>query len=76
MFELKKDVNVKSSNYKGLIEKALRDCVLVRALNQETVVKCQNIDEVTTENDLRKCLMNQFQSSDCDATAIIRLKKI
>lgn len=75
LFELKKDPSAKSSAFKELVEQSLGDAAKVRALSQETMVECRNLDEVTTDQDLRKALEEQFQIGDAAQTAPIRLRK-
>lgn len=65
LFELKgDDMSVKSSNYKELIAKTLGESATVRALTQEIVVEVRNLDEITTEEELREALIEQFSLGD------------
>lgn len=59
IFVLKKDPSVKSTAYKELIAKSLGDEANVRALSQEAVVECRDLDEITTEEDLKWALAEQ-----------------
>ncbi|XP_055614802.1 uncharacterized protein LOC129761118 [Toxorhynchites rutilus septentrionalis] len=52
----KKDPTIKSSTYKELVEKSLGETAKVKALFQETVVECRNLDEITTDTELRVAL--------------------
>jgi hypothetical protein len=75
LFELKGDTLVKSVDYKELIEKALGEDATVRALTQEIVVEVCNLDEITTEEELRGVLTEHFSLGDAGRTAKIRLRK-
>lgn len=75
LFELKGDSSVKSAAFKGLIEKSLEGEATVRALTQEIVVECRDIDEVTTEKELREELIEQFSLGEIGEAASIRLRK-
>ncbi|XP_065088422.1 uncharacterized protein LOC135709903 [Ochlerotatus camptorhynchus] len=52
LFELKKDPSVRSSAFKELVEKSLCEDANVRALSQESVVECKDLDEITTEDEV------------------------
>lgn len=73
LFELKKDPMVKSSAFKTLIERSLGDEANVRALSQETVIECRDLDEITTEDELRSALIEQCNLGDVSMT--IRMRK-
>lgn len=75
LFELKRDPAAKSSLFKGLVEKSLGESAKVRALSQEIAVECRNLDEITTEDELREALKAQFELDDVADTAKIRLRK-
>ena len=75
LFELKGDTLVKSGIYKGLIEKSLGDDATVRALTQELVVEVCNLDEITTEEELREELIKQFSLGEIGRTAKVKLRK-
>lgn len=72
LFELKKDPEVKSSAFKQLVEKSLGEEANVRALSQETVVECRDLDEITTEDELRGALKVQC---GLDVPMVIRMRK-
>ncbi|XP_055633855.1 uncharacterized protein LOC129774180 [Toxorhynchites rutilus septentrionalis] len=73
LFELKKDPTIRSSTYKELVEKSLAETAKVRALSQETVVECRNLDEITTYTELRVALNEQFELGEVAIS--IRLRK-
>jgi hypothetical protein len=75
LFELKGDSLVKSVAYKGLMEQSLKGEATVRALTQEVVVECRNIDEITTEEELREQLIEQFSLGEIGRAAQIKLRK-
>lgn len=75
LFELKKDMSAKSTEYKELVEKSLGEAAKVRALAHEVLVECRNLDEVTTEGELREALKAQFEIGDTAQTAPIRMRK-
>lgn len=76
LFELKGDPLVKSETYKELIAKSLGDQATVRALTQEFVVEVANLDEVTTELELREALIELFPpGEELESTASIKFRR-
>ncbi len=75
LFELKGDSEVKSAAFKDLVERTLEGEATVRALTQEIVVECRNIDEITTEVELREALIEQFSLGETGKAAQIKLRK-
>lgn len=75
LFELKGDPSIKSVTFKPLIEGVLEGEATVRALTQESVVECRNIDEITSEEELREELIAQFPLVESGKTAGIKLRK-
>lgn len=73
LFELQKDPSVKSSAFKELVAKALGNEANVKALSQETVIECRDLDEITTEDELRSALRVQCELDD--VPLVIRLRK-
>ncbi|XP_065088382.1 uncharacterized protein LOC135709872 [Ochlerotatus camptorhynchus] len=73
LFELKKDSSVRSSAFKELVEKSLGKDANVKALSQESVVECKDLDEITTEDEVRCSLKVQCNLGDVPMT--IRLRK-
>lgn len=73
LFELKKDPSIKSSAFKELVEKSLGSEANVRALSQETVVECRDLDEITTVDELRDALNEQGNLGNVPMT--IRMRK-
>lgn len=59
ILELEKDPSVKSTAFKKLVSEALGDEANVKALSQETVIECRDLDEITTEQELRNALTTQ-----------------
>lgn len=74
IFELKKDPAVKSSAFKQLVEKSLGEGANVRALCQETMVECRDLDEVTTVDELKNALVAQCGIND-DVSLTIRMRR-
>lgn len=72
IFELKKDPAIKSSSYRELVEKSLGGEANVRALSQEAVVECKDLDMITTEEDVRHALAEQC---DLRGPMTIRIRK-
>jgi Zinc knuckle len=75
LLELRNDASVKSVAFKGVLEEALGGDATVRALTQEIVVECRNLDEVTTELELRDALLEQFPLGDAVKAVGIKLRK-
>lgn len=73
LFELKKDPAVKSSAFKSLVENAVGNELKVRALSPESTIECKNLDEITTEEELKSAL--NVLLGDPDASMAIRLRK-
>lgn len=72
LFELAKDPTVSSVAFKQLVEQSLGEKAKVRALSQETVVECRDLDEVTTVNELEEALKEQCGFNE---PAVIKLRK-
>ncbi|XP_062717180.1 nucleolar protein 58-like [Aedes albopictus] len=72
LFELKKDPMIKSSAFRELVAKSLGSEANVRALSQETVVEIKDLDEVTTEEDLKRALTAQC---NVEGPMVIRIRK-
>jgi hypothetical protein len=75
LFELEKDPKIKSSAFMESLMKVVGDDVKVKALTQEIVIECRHIDEVTTPDELREALTDQFQLGDKGQNAPIKLWK-
>jgi hypothetical protein len=75
LFELRNDASVKSVAFKGVLEGALGSDAKVRALSQRVVVECRNIDEVTTETELREALFEQFSLGKEEEAVDIKLRR-
>lgn len=73
LFELKRDPEVKSAAFKALVETALGSEAQVRAMSQETIVEAKNLDEVTTENEVKAVLTRVEYLGDVPMS--IRLRK-
>lgn len=75
LFELKGDPLVKSEAYKVIMQKTLGSDATVSALTQEIVVEVINLDEITTEEELRTALIEQFSLGETGVTAKVRMRK-
>lgn len=73
LFELKKDPEIKSAAFKELVETALGSEAEVRAMSQETTVEAKNLDEVTTESEVKAVLTRAEYLGDVPMS--IRLRK-
>lgn len=73
IFELKKGSKNSSSAYKELAEKIMGEKVKIKAMCPEATLQCRDIDEVTTEEELRSALKEQCELGE--AQMIIRLRK-
>lgn len=73
LFELKKDPSIKSSACRELVAKSLGNEASVRALSQEAVIECRELDEITTEDDVRGALLSQCNLEE--APQSIRLRR-
>jgi hypothetical protein len=74
LFEFKGDSLVKSEAYKELVQKVLGSGATVRALTQESVVEIANLDEITTEEELRALLIEQFSLGEVGKTAKMKMR--
>ncbi|XP_053685815.1 uncharacterized protein LOC128735351 [Sabethes cyaneus] len=74
LFELKRDPEVKSAAFKVLVETALGSEAQVKALSQETIVEAKNLDEVTTESEVKAVLTRAKYLGD--VSMFIRLRKV
>lgn len=74
-----RDPAVKSTAYKELIQDAVREAGVekfkVKALTQEIVVECRNMDEITTADDLRDSLKSEFRLLDSQCDGKIRMRR-
>jgi hypothetical protein len=75
LFELRNDASARSVAYQGMLEEVLGGDAKVRALTQEIVVECRNIDEVTTEMELREALQEQVPLGNSCQASVIKLRK-
>lgn len=73
LFELKKDPMIRSSAFRELIANSLGSEGNVRALTQEAVVECRDLDEITTVDELRDALASQCALGEVQMT--IRLRR-
>lgn len=74
LFELKKDSTVKSTECKALVAEVLGDKISVRAMSQDVLIECRNLDEITTEDEVRDALKVQFTLGDIAQTAPIKMR--
>ena len=61
LFELSKDPDSKCNDFKKLMEESLGEEAKVRSLTQEITIECRNIDEISTEEELRSALKERYQ---------------
>jgi len=73
LFELRKDPTIKSSTFKELVEKSLGNEANVRALSQEIVIECRDLDEITTAEELSCALKALCDLGEVPMT--IRMRK-
>lgn len=73
LFELQKDPSVKSAAFRELVANALGKEATVKALSQETVVECRDLDEITTEQELQNALKTQCELGD--EPLVIRMRR-
>jgi hypothetical protein len=74
LIELKGGPLVSSASFKETIEKSLGEDATVRALSQEIVVEVGNLDEITTETEVREALIEQFSLGERASTAKVKLR--
>lgn len=72
LFELK-ELLVKSSEYRELIAKSLGSEAIMSALSQETVLEFKDMDEITTEEELRYALT---EKSNLEVMVTSRIRKL
>ncbi|XP_058456323.1 uncharacterized protein LOC131433746 [Malaya genurostris] len=72
LFELKRNPKAGSISYKELTEKALGNKVGVRALCPEATLRCNDLDEITTEEDVKFALKEQCELGEVQMTIRIR----
>lgn len=75
LFEFKPDESAKSAVFKTLVEKVVGEEASVKALSQEVLMECRNLDEITTTDELHKALVSEFSSEDPQSIGIIKLRK-
>lgn len=76
LFELERDPAVKIAAFKSLIKKTLGKETSVKVLSQESVIECRDLNEITTEKELRSGLEAQCNlgTHDYPALEAIRMK--
>lgn len=73
LIELKKDQKSSSSSYKEITERAMGNAVEVRALCPEATLQCKDLDEVTSEEEVRLAMKEQCELGEVQLT--IRMRK-
>ncbi|XP_058817343.1 uncharacterized protein LOC131680645 [Topomyia yanbarensis] len=73
ILELKKDSKSSSCTYKELTEKAIGEAVKVRALCPEATIQCKDLDEISSEEELREALEKQCELGEVQM--MIRMRK-
>lgn len=66
IFELKKDSKNKSSAYKELTERVMGEKVHVKAMCPEATIQCKDLDEITTEEEVRLAMREQCDLDGVD----------
>ncbi|XP_058449259.1 uncharacterized protein LOC131429227 [Malaya genurostris] len=72
LLELKRNPKAGSISYKELTEKALGNKVEVRALCPEATLRCKDLDEITTEEEVKLALKEQCELGEVQMTIRIR----
>jgi hypothetical protein len=79
LIELKADPKVSSTKYRETIGKAIVDVGIpltnVKALSQVTLLECRNLDDVTSEEELRDAIKKEFLLTADQFNGPIRLRK-
>lgn len=75
LIEFRADSTAKSSTFKEILEKTVGEGTTVKALTQEIVLECLNLDEVTTGDELRSALKTEFALEDQQCDGPIRMRK-
>jgi hypothetical protein len=75
LIEFRADSTIKSTAFKELVEKSVGEEVTVKALTQEIVLECVNMDEITTGEDLRAAIKKDFGLEDNQCNGVIRMRK-
>ncbi|KXJ67809.1 hypothetical protein RP20_CCG010455 [Aedes albopictus] len=70
--ELKKDSKNRISVYKKLTERVMGKKVQVKAMCPEATIQCKDLDEITTEEEVRLAMKEQCDLEDVDMTVRLR----
>lgn len=74
LLEFNRNSNKRSSDFRELVKTTLGEQANVRALSQEITLECRDLDEITTEEDIRQAL-EVFGLKNRDELAIKNLRK-
>lgn len=74
LFELKRNIDVDTDTYQGLVESSLGGLAKVKIMSQEIYVVCKDMDEITTKEDLLKALKDTFDMSFLQESAVKSLR--
>ncbi|XP_058464068.1 zinc finger CCHC domain-containing protein 3-like [Malaya genurostris] len=72
IFELKKNSKNKSSYYKDIIQKFVGNKAEVKAMTAEATLQCENLDEITTEEEVKNALKKACQMADAEFNVRLR----
>lgn len=75
LLQFNSDESARSAAFKDLVEKVVGEDAIVKALSQEVLVECRNLDEVTTAEELREALVLQFSLENPQSFGVIKLRK-
>lgn len=62
LLELKRDSTLSSFSCKRRVEESLKDKATVRALTQEALIECRDLDEMTTKTSEMRCMLNTMST--------------
>ncbi|XP_062713546.1 uncharacterized protein LOC134290421 [Aedes albopictus] len=72
IFELKRDSKNRSSAYKELTERVMGEKVHVKAMCPEATLQCKDLDEITTEDEVRLAMRDQCNLEGVEMTVRLR----
>lgn len=72
IFELKRDSKNRSSAYKELTERVMSEKVHVKAMCPEATLQCKDLDEITTEEEVRLAMRDQCNLEGVEMTVRLR----
>lgn len=75
LLEFSADAKTKSAEFKKAVETVLGQDATVKALTQEVTMECRYLDEITTADELRIALKEQYALGDGQSDFPIRMRK-